>query len=120
MTTQISFTRFEKEILPKFRKNMNVAESTEDVKKFFSYSMQEFLAKIFSENFTPSYEDIQLQADQDPPYLLSEAVRQLENYPATWEQSDFAEILLRFSNMAKKRHDNLAKKTEKAETKIRI
>ena len=37
MTKQISFTKIENDLLPKFRKAIGAAESTEDVKKFFIY-----------------------------------------------------------------------------------
>ncbi|WP_028585298.1 hypothetical protein [Desulfogranum mediterraneum] len=120
MTTQHSFTKFEKEVLPKFRRDMNLAESTEDVKKFFSYAMQELLAQVFSGKYTPRYEDICLQAGQDAPFLLSEAVRQLDDYPSIWDNSDLEEIILRFANMASHRYHHLAKKPEKTESKIRM
>ncbi|WP_028579047.1 hypothetical protein [Desulfogranum japonicum] len=120
MTKQMSYTKIENDILPKFRKNMNLAESTEDVKKFFSYAMQELLGRVFSDDFMPTYDDIQLQPGHSPPYLLSDAICQLEKYTAIWDHSDLAEILLRFAKMANHRYDHLEKKPEKTEAKIRM
>ncbi len=119
MTKQLSFTKIENDILPKFRKDMNLAESTEDVKKFFSYAMQGLLGRVFPEKFTPSYDDIQLNPHESPHYLLSDVVRQLEDYSAAWDNSDLAEILQRFAKIAKHRYDHLDKKPEKTESKIR-
>lgn len=120
MSTQQSFTKIEKDILPKFRKDMNLSESTEDVKKFFTYSMQSLLSQALSENFAPNFEDIQLQPDQSPPFHLSDDLTGLDAFAAIWKDSDLEEILHRFAHIAKNRHDHLAKKPEKTEAKIRM
>ena len=40
MTDFISFSRVEHELAPKLRNSLNHAESSEDAKKFFSYTAQ--------------------------------------------------------------------------------
>ena len=49
MSRQLSFTKIEKELLPAYRQKMGSAESTEDVKKFFVYIVQELLNKAYAE-----------------------------------------------------------------------
>jgi hypothetical protein len=44
MTKQIFFSKYEQKVLPNFRQKINEAESTEDVKKFFIYTVKELLA----------------------------------------------------------------------------
>ena len=38
MARQLSFSKYEQELRPELRQNLNIAESTEDVKKFFVYT----------------------------------------------------------------------------------
>ena len=40
MARQLSFSKYEQELRPELRQNLNIAESTEDVKKFFVYTIQ--------------------------------------------------------------------------------
>jgi len=49
MDQSVSYSRIENEILPKFRKQISEAESAEDLKNFFSYSIQELFRQIFAE-----------------------------------------------------------------------
>ena len=44
MTKQISFSKYKQKVLPKFRKKINEAESTEDVKKLLVSILSENLA----------------------------------------------------------------------------
>jgi hypothetical protein len=120
MTTQLSYTKVEKKILPKFRKKMNLAESTEDVKKFFSYAMQDLLSQVFTEKYKPSFDDVRLQIDQSQPFFLNDTVRQLEDYALIWNNSDLSVIMSRFANIAAHRYNHLEKKPEKTESKIRM
>jgi hypothetical protein len=55
-----SFTRHEREILPGFRQRINKAESTEDVKKFFVYTVKELCENIFEGEMDFRYEDFKL------------------------------------------------------------
>ena len=66
MTKMMSFTKYEHQILPKLRDQLNQAESVEDVKKFFVGSIQEFFGLVTDGNVTPDYEDISLVPDQEP------------------------------------------------------
>ena len=119
MTTQLSFTKVEKKLLPKFRENINTAESTEDVKKFFSYTMQELLADVFSGKHSPAYDDVVLEFDKDSCFSISHNVRRLDEYDHTWDNSDLSHIIERFAVIAVRRYNHLETNPEKTESKIR-
>ncbi len=71
MTKQISFSKYEQKVLPNFRQKINEAESTEDVKKFFIYTVKELLESILPEKFGFEYEDVALMPGSEPYYVLS-------------------------------------------------
>lgn len=119
MSKQVSYTKIEKKLLPKFRENINTAESTEDVKKFFSYTMQDLLSHVFADKLTPAYDDVVLECSKEPCYSLSRAVRRLEDYDHIWENSDLPNIIERFAVISANHHERLKKNPEKTESKIR-
>ena len=49
MALQFSFTKYEHEVLPDFRKKLNLAESTEDVINFFVHTTLELFESIFAD-----------------------------------------------------------------------
>ena len=55
MSRQLSFTKFEKELLPGFRKKINTAESSEDVKTYYARTCLELLDKAFAGEFSLKY-----------------------------------------------------------------
>ncbi len=120
MTTQLSYSKIEKELLPKFRKEISTSESTEDVKKFFSYTMQDLLTRVFSGKAKLVYGDVSLQCELEPPFVLSTTVRELEEYASIWNNSDLPQVLSRFATIAAHRHIHLQKHPEKTEAKIRM
>ncbi len=119
MTRQQSFTKIENELLPKFRKRTNEAESTEDVKKFFAYTMQELLGQVFSGQQELQFGDVELVPQGDPPYKLGAAVRSLEDFNQVWGNSDLSHIVLRFAELAMNRYRHLDKNPQKTESKTR-
>lgn len=120
MTRQQSFTKIENELLPKFRKMTNEAESTEDVKKFFAYTMQELLGQVFSGQLELQFGDVELTPEGEPPYRLGEMVRSLEDFTQVWDNSDLSHIVSRFAELAMNRYRHLDKNPKKTEAKIRL
>jgi hypothetical protein len=121
MTRIASFTKIENELLPKFRDSMGQAESTADVQKFFVYSMLELLNGALEneeEDFELHYEDIALAPGQTPGYALSPRLLAHPPLAALLLESDLSAILTRFSVVAVKSFQYLAKKPEKSESKI--
>ncbi len=118
MTQMMSLTKYEHQVLPKLRDQLNQAESVEDVKKFFISTIQEFLGLATDGNVTADYEDISLLPDQEPHYSLaatvtdSAAIKELAN-------SDLKAILKRLAEQASHRYKHLTKNNTKTNLKIK-
>ena len=88
MTRMDSFTRVENELLPKFRNMINQSESTEDVKKFFVYCMQDLFAQVFEGRLVVRFEEVALSPDATPPFTLDAALQGQEEFVRLWQRSE--------------------------------
>ena len=120
MTKQISFSKYEQKVLPSFRQKINEAESTEDVKKFFIYTVKELLESILPEKFGFGYEDVALTPSSEPYYILSERLLSSDAFKSVWNDSDLPRLLSRLAKSAVHRYNHLQKHPEKTEAKIRM
>jgi len=120
MTKMRSFSKAENELLPKFRKMTNEAESTEDVKKFFTYSMQELFSHAFAGQLELRFEEIGLLPEKEPCFFISERVRSREDFAEVWQASDLSQIITRFAELAAGHYKHLEKNPKKTEAKIRM
>jgi len=120
MTKRISFTKYLNKILPKFREDMNRAESTEDVKKFFSYTVRELLRDIVEKEMEIGDEDIILLPDKPPYFSLSSELLSRGELKKLWEESDLPQLIERLAESAIGRYKHLEKHPEKTESKIRM
>ena len=118
MTRQQSFTKAENELLPKFRKMTNEAESTVDVQKFFIYCMQELFSNASDGQLKLQFEDVELLPEREPPFMLSEKLRSREEFIEAWNASDLPQIVGRFADLALNRYKHLAKNPGKTEAKM--
>lgn len=118
MTQMISLTKYEHQVLPKLRDQLNQAESVEDVKKFYIATIQEFLSLATDGKLTVEYEDIALTPDAEPFYSLSShvtdnaAIKDLHD-------SDLKAVMHRLSEQASNRHKHLMKNNTKTNLKIK-
>ena len=118
MTQMMSLTKYEHQVLPKLRDQLNQSESVEDVKKFFISTIQEFLGLATEGKLTADYDDISLIPDQKPHYSLSSkvidsaAIKELGN-------SDLDAVLQRLAEQAANRHKHLTKNNTKTNLKIK-
>ena len=119
MTRQISFSKYGNKVLPAFRNRINQAESTEDLKKFFVYTIKELFDDIFTGELKFDYEDIALNTSSSPNYTLSEQLLADEKFIPSWKDSDLPKIVGDLAATAMKRHKHLAKNPAKSEAKIR-
>jgi len=120
MTRQLSFTKYEQEILPQFRRQCSTAESTEDVKKFFSYSSQRLLQNVFEDKVRFRYDDIALQPGHDPFYLINDRLMGSDRFREVWEHSDLPRLVKNLARSAVNRFRHLEKNPEKTNKKIRM
>jgi hypothetical protein len=119
MSRQLSFTKFEKELLPDFRQKISSAESSEDVKTFYARTSLALFDKALEGEFPLVFEDIMLQPGNDDKYVLSDRLRASQNFTDAWNTSDLPNILNRFTDMALNRFVHLEKHQEKTDAKIR-
>lgn len=119
MIKQVSFTKYERKILPKFRQMISKAESTEDVKKFFIYTSIELFSNIFEEKINFEYEDIFLMQTEDPYYKISKRLISLKDFASVWNASDLPVIIGNLAEAAMHRYKHLQKYPEKTEAKIK-
>jgi hypothetical protein len=119
MKQPLSYTRFENELLPRFRKQISEAESTEEMKNFFSYSIQELFRLVFSGQIEVRDTDVRLSPEKQPPFELSEEISSNEIFMSVWNTSDLSNIITRFSEAAMHHYLRLVKNMQKTEGKIR-
>ena len=117
---QQSFSKIENGLQPKFRKMTNEAESTEDVKKFFVFCMQELFNLASIGQLELQFEDIELLPEGNPPFVFSKQVRSRQDFTRLWNDSDLSQIVLRFAELASNHYKHLTKNPKKTEAKIRM
>lgn len=93
MAKKQSFAKIEQQIRPGYRNNLNIADSTEDVKKFFVYVVRDFFDKVFHGRIAIDFEDIRLDRDSPGGILYSDALMNNIEFRETLESSDFTRIV---------------------------
>ena len=119
MARQISFTKYENEVLPDFRKKLNLSESTEDVVNFFAHTIMELCENIFEGKIDFGSEDISLVLNREPHYKINERLFSSDTFTSVWKDSDLSRVIGRFAKSAMNRFKRLEKYSEKSDTKIR-
>lgn len=120
MTRQQSFTRIENELLLRFRKQLNEAESRGEMQRFFWHSIRDQFAQAAGDRVSAADENIDLLPEGKETLRLSDRVRFTLGFAEVWEVSDLPQIVGRFAAAARNRFWHLAKNLEKTEAKIRI
>ena len=118
MARQLSFSKYEQELRPELRQNMNIAESTEDVKKFFVYTIQKLFGRVLERKETFTYEDIRLAPQEQSGFIISDKILEDPDFAAVWHDSDLYNIVKRLADAAGNRHKHLEKNPAKTEAKI--
>ena len=118
MTDMMSLSKYENQVVPKLRDQLNQSESVEDVKKFFVGIIQEFLTLSTNGKLTADFEDISLLPEQDPCYALTPRLTNSSAIKAL-EKSDLNAILKRLSEQASNRYKHLAKNNTRTNLKIK-
>jgi hypothetical protein len=120
MTKQLSFSAYERRVLPQFREKMNKAESTEDVRKAFVQTVEALLNGVLDGRVKVEPEDLLLLPDTEPHYQISEGLRADERLKSFLSGSDLPHVIHRLAESAIGRHKHLEKHPEKTELKIRM
>jgi hypothetical protein len=119
MTRQISFSKFGNRVLPAFRNKINKAESTEDLKKFFVYTIKDLFDNVFTGELDFDYEDIALDPSSSCNFTISERLLDDGIFVASWKDSDLPKIVGDLAGTAMNRYKHLGKNPAKSEAKIR-
>jgi len=120
MVKQLSYTKYENEILPDYRHKLNKAESSEDVRKFFFQTVRGLFEKIFETDLGIRYEDIQLNEDDEPPCGIGKRLLTSDEIKTAWDESDLSHVMARLSKAAINRRKRLERHPEKTDSKIRM
>jgi hypothetical protein len=118
MARQLSFSKYEQELRPELRQNLNIAESTEDVKKFFVYTIQKLFGRVLEGKEAFQYEDIQLTPLEQSGFIISDKLLGDSEFAEVWQNSDLSNIVKRIADSASNRHKHLQKNPAKTEAKI--
>ena len=118
MARQLSFSKYEQELRPELRQNLNIAESTEDVKKFFVYTIRKLFGKVLDGKEAFRYEDIQLAPLEQSGFIISDKLLGDSEFAAAWQNSDLSNIVKRIADAAGNRYKHLQKNPAKTESKI--
>ena len=119
MVKQLSYTKYENEVLPDYRQKLNKAESSEDVRKFFFQTVRGLYERIFEKDPVMRYEDIVLNENDDPPYGISKRLLDLDEFKTVWDESDLPHVMVRLTKAAINRQKRLERHPEKTDSKIR-
>ena len=120
MTKQLSFSKYENEIMPDFRDRINRAESAEDVKKFFVYATNELMNNVFAGKLRLEYGDISLTPAGDQQFTVNERLLGMKEFTEVWNVSDLRHVTGRMAQAAANRYKHMEKHTEKTNAKIRM
>jgi hypothetical protein len=119
MTTRVSYTKYENRLLPSFREKLNMAESTEDVRNFFVFTMRELFDAVFEETLHLDKEDLSFDPEHDPPYSFGQRLTSHREFTSVWGGSDLPRVVNRMADSAVRRYRHLEKKPGKTTSKIR-
>lgn len=119
MTRQMSFKAHQREVEARYRTQIDAAESTEDVRKFFERTAVDFLRRAVGERIDVQHNDVLFEPDDELGYVLSDRMLKNEAFSTLWEESDLSQILALLSERALNRYKYLARKhPDKTEMKI--
>lgn len=119
MTYVRSYTHLERELMHHYRDQLNHAESEEDVKKFFSRTIQHLLTRIIDSEVSVNDNDAMLKPGSSPCYEISDRLAGTSAFQELRKHSDLNAVLKRFAEPAVKHYRHLCGHPEKTESKIR-
>lgn len=119
MTYVRSYAHVERELIHHYRDQLNHAESEEDIKKFFSRTIQSLLRQVLDNEIPVRDNDARLTPGTSPYYEISERLAETTVFQDLRKHSDINAVLKRFAEPAVKHYRHLRGHPEKTEAKIR-
>jgi hypothetical protein len=106
-----SHSRVENELVHHFRERLSHAESAEDARKFFIYTIQELLRRVLGESTPVRYEDVALEGAAG--YRVSARLAAQPAWQRALADSDLGAIIGRFAETAGHRVRHLEGNSER-------
>ena len=120
MSKQLSFVKYENELIHNFRNKINTSEDIEDVRNIFSYTIIDLFDRIFQGRLGELYtEDVFFEPENDHYFKFSKKIWKNPEFKKIWEESDLPKVVSDFADSAYRRYVHLHKHPEKTEMKIR-
>lgn len=113
-----SHSRIEHDLAPHFRERLNHAESGEDVKKFFAYTMQDLLGRVLGDGKALRFDDVALDGG-GTGFQASPRLSKVPAYSRALADSDLGAIMTRFAESAQHRLRHLETRPQKTNTSVR-
>lgn len=118
MTRQVSFSKIRNDMMHGFRKKMHTSESTEDVKKFYTNTMQAMFNKLVGRDDPVRFEDITLVPSKSCGYEFSKELLDRPLFQSAWNESDLPMIVDDYTKIALNRYTHLQRNPDKTRAKI--
>jgi hypothetical protein len=115
----MSFKMHQRDVEPRYRVQIDAAESTEDVRKFFERTVLDFLEKAIGDQVEIQPGAVTFDPDNAPGYPLSARGRENEDFRRVEGESDLSAILALLSGRALNRYKHLTTRhPDKTEAKM--
>ncbi len=120
MKGQISFSTLGNEFIHEIREKINISENKVDLTNNFSYTVTNFLNRVFeNENFVVDADDITFDPQEKNNFKVSSNLMKVAIFKETWKKSDLPNVIKKFADSTYHRYLHLEKHLEKTQKKIR-
>lgn len=97
MPRMLSFTRYEKELVPAYRNSLNHAKTREEVNRAFERTVGRLFAKAFGDETVPGPGVFALAPRESLGFTFREDFLRRDEVNAAWEGSDLPHVLGRLA-----------------------
>lgn len=118
MNKHISYSHVENEIRARFRHDLNQAESSGDVRKFFAYAVQELIDKALGGKTFVDYGEIELAGSQEQAYIIHKRLLHDLTFMDAWYNTDLPTIIKRLAMTAVKHRKHFTQIPAKTEAEM--
>lgn len=118
MDRRESYTRFERELESGFRVQVDLAETSEEVRAVFERTARDLLFMTMGPGMELAPGDVRLAPDVREGFLLSERLRDDRRVGAAVARSDLWHILRRLAGRALRRMAHIERHPERTEAKM--
>lgn len=118
MNKNISYSHVENEIHALFRNFLNQAKSSEDVRNYFVYAVQELIDKALGGKTFVDFGDIELAGGQEQAYIVHKRLLHDHTFMDAWYNTDLPLTIKRLAMTAVKHRKHFAQIPAKTEAEM--